>query len=66
MAREVATEGDALVAGSLSPLPGYLEKKGKDYVTEEFRKQCKAYTDKGADFLLGEVGITAKAAMLNI
>ena len=55
LAREVANEGDALVAGGLSPLPGYEENKGHDYVKNEFRKQCKLYADKGVDFLLGEV-----------
>ncbi|XP_072045474.1 betaine--homocysteine S-methyltransferase 1-like [Amphiura filiformis] len=54
LAREVADEGDALVAGSLSPLPAYVEKKSKAYIQEEFRKQCEVYVEKGADFLLGE------------
>ena len=55
MAREVANEGDALVAGGLSPVPCYSEGKGKERVQEEFRKQCQIFREKGVDFLLGEV-----------
>ncbi|XP_072043049.1 betaine--homocysteine S-methyltransferase 1-like, partial [Amphiura filiformis] len=54
LAREVANEGDALVAGGLSPLPAYGEKKGKEFIKRELRKQCDLYIKKGVDFLLGE------------
>lgn len=54
LAREVADEGGALVAGCLSPVPGYSEGKGKQFVQEECRKQCQVFDKKGVDFLLGE------------
>ncbi|XP_072039941.1 betaine--homocysteine S-methyltransferase 1-like isoform X2 [Amphiura filiformis] len=54
LAREVANEGEGLVAGSVSPLPGYTQKKGKDYYVGELHKQCDLYRKKGVDFLLGE------------
>ncbi|XP_072045944.1 betaine--homocysteine S-methyltransferase 1-like isoform X2 [Amphiura filiformis] len=54
LAREVANEGDALVAGGLSPVPSYREGKGKEFVQEEFRKQCKVFREKDVDFLIGE------------
>ena len=57
LAREVANEGDALVAGGLSPVPGYKEGKGKEFVQGEFRKQCNVFKEKDVDFLLGEVGM---------
>ena len=56
LAREVANEGGALVAGGLSPVPGYKEGKGKEFVQGEFRKQCNVFKEKDVDFLLGEVG----------
>ncbi|XP_071504432.1 betaine--homocysteine S-methyltransferase 1-like [Diadema antillarum] len=54
LAREVAEEGDALVAGSLSPIPGYMHGKGKEFVQSEFRKQCDIFVNKKVDFLMGE------------
>lgn len=54
LAREVADEGGALVAGGTSPVPGYMENKGKDFVMKEFQKQIQVFKDKGVDFLLGE------------
>lgn len=55
LAREVADEGGALVAGSLSPVASYAKGKGqKEEVQNEFRKQCEAFMRKKVDFLLGE------------
>ncbi|XP_071834199.1 betaine--homocysteine S-methyltransferase 1-like [Apostichopus japonicus] len=54
LAREVADEGGALVAGGLSPVPGYVESKGKDHVMGEFMKQMEVFKEKKIDFLLGE------------
>lgn len=53
LARQVADEGNALVAGSMSNIPGYQE-KGKEYVMAEFAKQVEVFKEKGVDFLLGE------------
>lgn len=56
LAREVADEGGALVAGSLSPITAYKEKtEGKEFIQNEFKKQCDIFVEKKVDFLLGEV-----------
>lgn len=59
LAREVASEGDALVAGSLSTVACHhsidAEGKGKEWVQEQFRKQCNVFRDKDVDFILAEV-----------
>ncbi len=57
LAREVANEGNALVAGGLSPvLPGGVEPEGKKELAQgEFRKQCNIFREKNVDFVLGEV-----------
>ncbi|XP_022246007.1 betaine--homocysteine S-methyltransferase 1-like isoform X2 [Limulus polyphemus] len=54
LAREVAEEGDCLVAGGLSQTPTYLSGKNKGEVQEEFRKQVKVFTENGVDFLICE------------
>ncbi|KAJ8024009.1 Betaine--homocysteine S-methyltransferase 1 [Holothuria leucospilota] len=54
LAKEVANEGDALVAGGISPVPGYVEEKGKEFVMSEFNKQMKVFKEKGVDFVLAE------------
>ncbi|XP_071834204.1 betaine--homocysteine S-methyltransferase 1-like [Apostichopus japonicus] len=54
IARQVASEGDALVAGSVSPVQSFMDSKGKDVVMTEFEKQVNVFTEKNVDFLLGE------------
>ncbi|XP_041468140.1 betaine--homocysteine S-methyltransferase 1-like [Lytechinus variegatus] len=55
LAHEVAAEGDALVAGSVSSVPKYEDRTGtKEEIQNEFRKQCDVFIRKKVDFLLGE------------
>lgn len=54
IAREVAEEGDALVAGGISQTPTYLSGKGKAAVQAEFRKQVEVFTKNKVDFLICE------------
>ncbi|GFY62608.1 betaine--homocysteine S-methyltransferase 1 [Trichonephila inaurata madagascariensis] len=52
--REVASEGDALVAGGISQTPSYLSRKGRKAVQEEFRKQVQVFVKNKVDFLICE------------
>ncbi|XP_055931359.1 betaine--homocysteine S-methyltransferase 1-like [Argiope bruennichi] len=54
IAREVANEGDALVAGGISQTPSYLSGKGKKSVQDEFRKQVQVFVNNKVDFLICE------------
>ncbi|XP_071440868.1 betaine--homocysteine S-methyltransferase 1-like [Hetaerina americana] len=54
LAKEVAAEGDALVAGGLSQTPTYLSAKGKKEVQADFQKQVKVFLDNSLDFLICE------------
>lgn len=54
LAREVANEGDALVAGGLSQTPTYLTGLGKEAVQKEFEKQLKVFVDNKVDFMIAE------------
>src|SRR5262245_52751248 len=56
IAREVATEGDALVAGNLSLTWAYDPKDSKspDRVRELFDRQLQVQMDAGIDFVIGE------------
>ncbi|XP_071834332.1 betaine--homocysteine S-methyltransferase 1-like [Apostichopus japonicus] len=54
LAKGVASEGDAIVAGSMSPVPAYVEGKGKEVVVNEFQKQVNVFKEKKVDFLLAE------------
>jgi len=54
LARSVAEEGDALVAGGLSETPSYLSGAGKAAVQAEFQKQVKVFQDNKVDFLIAE------------
>eukprot|EP00057_Strongylocentrotus_purpuratus_P013915 XP_011668389.1 PREDICTED: uncharacterized protein LOC589758 [Strongylocentrotus purpuratus] len=63
LAREVANEGGALVAGSVSNVNAYRKDgachgAGKEFVQNEFKKQCDILVKKGVDFLLGELILT--------
>ena len=55
MAREVANEGDALVAGGVSQTPTYLSCKSVDDVKAIFQKQIDVFVKKDVDFLIAEV-----------
>ncbi|NXD74562.1 BHMT1 methyltransferase, partial [Eolophus roseicapillus] len=54
IAREVANEGDALVAGGVSQTPSYLSCKDKAEVKAVFRKQLDIFVKKNVDFLIAE------------
>lgn len=55
LAREVADEGDALVAGGVSQTPSYLSCKSKADVKSIFKKQLDVFIKKNVDFLIAEV-----------
>jgi methionine synthase I (cobalamin-dependent) len=55
--KEVASGGGALTAGSITRCTSYAEKKGKDAVQEEFRKQFKVFVEFGLDFVILEVKV---------
>lgn len=57
IAREVANEGDALVAGGVSQTPSYLSCKDKTEVKAAFRKQLEVFMKKNVDFLIAEVNL---------
>ena len=46
IARDVANEGGAMVAGGISQTPTYLSTRNKEAVQNEFRKQCKQFENK--------------------
>ena len=64
LAKEVANEGDALVAGNISQVPAYLAGLGKEAVQKEFKKQTDIFVKNDVDFLIGEVTIPFKVATL--
>ena len=55
MARTVAEEGGALVAGGVSQTPAYLSNQGKDAVCAQFKKQIDCFVSENVDFLIAEV-----------
>lgn len=57
IAREVANEGDALVAGGVSQTPSYLSCKDKTEVKAAFRQQLDVFMKKNVDFLIAEVNL---------
>lgn len=59
IAREVASEGDALVAGGLSQTPSYLSGAGKAAVQKEFKVQLDAFVQNKVDFIICEVSRTS-------
>lgn len=59
LAREVANEGDALVAGGVSQTPSYLSCKSEDEVKAIFMKQIEVFVKKNVDFLIAEVCMTS-------
>ncbi|XP_006626786.3 betaine--homocysteine S-methyltransferase 1 [Lepisosteus oculatus] len=54
LAREVANEGDALVAGGVSQTPSYLSCKSENEVKAIFKKQLEVFIKKNVDFLIAE------------
>ncbi|KAG7158356.1 Betaine--homocysteine S-methyltransferase 1-like 2 [Homarus americanus] len=54
LAREVAEEGDGLVAGGLSQTPTYLSGLGKENTQKEFKKQVDVFVENKVDFLIVE------------
>lgn len=54
IAREVANEGNALVAGGISQTPTFLTGKGKEAVVKEFKKQVDVFVENKVDFLICE------------
>uniref|UniRef100_A0A6Q2YSU5 Hcy-binding domain-containing protein n=1 Tax=Esox lucius TaxID=8010 RepID=A0A6Q2YSU5_ESOLU len=54
LAREVANEGDAMVAGGVSQTPSYLSCKSEDEVKGIFKKQLDVFVKKNVDFLIAE------------
>lgn len=57
LAREVANEGDALVAGGVCQTPSYLSCKSESEVKAIFKKQVDVFVKKNVDFLIAEVTI---------
>ena len=57
LAREVANEGDALVAGNICETPSYLSGLGKEVVQNEFQQQIDVFVKNDVDFLIGEVNL---------
>jgi len=55
LAREVANEGNALVAGGLSETPSYHSGLGKQRVQQEFQKQIDIFVQNNVDFLVCEL-----------
>lgn len=55
LAKEVASKGDALVAGNISQVPSYLTGLGKEAVQKEFKKQTDIFVKNDVDFLIGEL-----------
>ncbi|PYZ99329.1 betaine--homocysteine S-methyltransferase 1 [Penaeus vannamei] len=54
LAREVAEEGDGLVAGGLSQTPTYLSGLGKEKTQREFQNQVDVFVQNKVDFLIAE------------
>merc|ERR550539_1111646 len=54
LAKQVASEGDALTLGGISQTPSYLEGKGKEAVQAVFKKQIDVFVEEGLDFVLCE------------
>lgn len=55
LAREVANEGDALVAGGVSQTPCYLNTHSETAVKAIFKKQMHDFLKKDIDFFIAEV-----------
>lgn len=60
LAREVANEGDALVAGGVCQTPSYLSCKSEKEVKDIFKRQLDVFVKKNVDFLIAEVQLFPK------
>ena len=58
IAKEVAAEGDALVAGGICQTPTYLSGFGKEAVQKEFEKQLNVFIENKVDFMIAEVNVS--------
>uniref|UniRef100_A0A0N8EUD2 Betaine--homocysteine S-methyltransferase 1 n=2 Tax=Heterocephalus glaber TaxID=10181 RepID=A0A0N8EUD2_HETGA len=54
IARQVADEGNALVAGGVSQTPSYLSCKSETEVKKIFQQQLEVFVKKNVDFLIAE------------
>uniref|UniRef100_F7DS96 Betaine--homocysteine S-methyltransferase n=1 Tax=Ornithorhynchus anatinus TaxID=9258 RepID=F7DS96_ORNAN len=54
LAREVAKDGDALVAGGISQTPSYKSRKGEAEIKKVFQQQLEVFVRKNVDFLIAE------------
>uniref|UniRef100_A0A3P9M926 Betaine-homocysteine methyltransferase n=1 Tax=Oryzias latipes TaxID=8090 RepID=A0A3P9M926_ORYLA len=54
LAREVANEGDALVAGGVSQTPSYMSCESEEAVKAIFKNQIDVFIRKDVDFLIAE------------
>lgn len=57
MAKEVASEGDALVCGGLSPVNSYSSGQGEEATRKEFKTQIEVFFQHKVDFMLAEVDV---------
>ncbi len=55
MAREVASEGQAIVCGSLSPVLSYARGRDMAGARREFEAQLAPFIEHDVDFVLAEV-----------
>ena len=55
LAHQVAAEGDALVAGSVSQMLTAFSSLDKQKVQAEFKSQMDAFVENKVDFLIAEV-----------
>lgn len=55
VAKEIASEEDAIVCGGLSPVPDYVMGKGETAVRKRFRDQLDTFIKYEVDFVLAEV-----------
>ncbi|KXJ18991.1 betaine--homocysteine S-methyltransferase 1 isoform X2 [Exaiptasia diaphana] len=62
LAREVANEGDALVAGNICNLPSYLSGGSKEECQAQFKKQLEVFIKNDVDFLIGELFLHVEEA----
>ncbi|XP_064097364.1 betaine--homocysteine S-methyltransferase 1-like isoform X2 [Macrobrachium nipponense] len=54
IAREVASEGDALVAGGVTQCPSYTQGKAKEAIQRQVREQVEAFIANKIDFIICE------------
>lgn len=55
LAREVADEGDALVAGGITRCPVYVQGKGMAAVQAQIKQQLDVFVKNKVDFIIAEV-----------